>query len=396
MIFLKILFYCGFVYLVISVSWLALLTVASWFFKTKKNKGSSLLRLGVIIPAHNEEDGIASTIASIKQCNYDQNLLRIIVLADNCTDNTASIARAAGVLCIERTDLKQRGKGQALDWFLKTHKAEYQDLAGLSFVDADVICHPDLFFELSESLSHPDVQVVQGFNGVANPLVNWRTALVTAAFNVFNHLRMAANNKLFGTGMLKGLGMAFETSVLSKYGWPAHSVVEDVEFSMLLLNDNINIHYNPKAIITSEMATTKQQADIQRSRWEGGRFRLAAKMLPELGIRIIKGEFHLLHAFMDLFVFPLALLMIFLLLWIGLSWWLAPLTLPVLLGLFAIIIFYVASGQLQRRMGIKLWLYLGAAPLFILWKVLVYAKMLLHKNKNGGWQRTKRNSELDK
>ena len=396
MILLQIFFFAGFAYLVLAIMWLALLTVASWFFKPKKSSDSALLRMGVIVPAHNEEDGIAGTIASIQGCNYDQDLLKIIVLADNCTDNTAATAKEAGVLCLERTNPDQRGKGQALDWFLKTQKEHYEDLDGLSFVDADVICDPDLFRELSASLSHPDVQVVQGFNGAANPLTNWRTALVAAAFNVFNHLRMAANNKLFGTAMLKGLGMAFETSVLSKYGWPAHSVIEDVEFSLLLLDENIDIHYNPAAIITSEMASTKTQADGQRSRWEGGRFRLAADLLPRLGMRMLKGEFRFLHAFMDLFVLPLALLVVFLLVWIGLSCWLAPATLPILLGLLGIILLYVASGQIQRRMGIKLWLYLCAAPLFIFWKMLVYAKMLLHKNKNDGWQRTKRNSELDK
>lgn len=396
MILLQILFFFGLAYLFLAVTWLSILTTASWFFTTKKVTDSPLLHLGVIIPAHNEEDGIASTIASIQQCNYEQDLLKIIVLADNCTDNTATAARQAGALCLERTDPDQRGKGQALDWFLKTQRDHYQDVDGLSFVDADVCCHPDLFRELSASLSHPEVQVVQGFNGVANPLVNWRTALITAAFNVFNHLRMAANNKLFGTAMLKGLGMAFETSVLTKYGWPAHSVVEDVEFSLLLLDEKINIHYNPAAIITSEMATTKTQADGQRSRWEGGRFQLAVKLLPALGTRVIKGEFRFLHAFMDLFVLPLALLVIILFLWIGLAFWLAPSTLPVLLGLLVLILFYVASGQLQRRMGVKHWLYLSAAPLFIFWKLLLYAKMLLPKNRNGGWQRTKRNSELDK
>lgn len=394
MIVYNVLFYSGFAYLLLAVGWLGLLTIASWFFTAKKSEKSPLQRMGVVIPAHNEEDGILGTITSITRCHYDQKLLKIIVLADNCTDNTATVARQAGVLCLERTNTEQRGKGQALDWFLKTGKEHYQDLDALSFVDADVICHPDLFRELSASLSHPDVQVVQGFNGVANPGINWRTALVTAAFNVFNHLRMAANNKLFGTAMLKGLGMAFKTSVLARYGWPAHSVVEDVEFSLLLLQEKIDIHYNPDAIITSEMASTRTQADTQRSRWEGGRFQLAVTLLPDLGRRILKGEFRFLHAFMDLFVLPLALLVMLLLLWIVLACWFARPALPWLMGLSGIIVCYVASGQLQRRMGLQHWLYLSAAPLFIFWKLLVYGKMMVRKN--SGWQRTIRNSELKK
>ena len=393
MILLQIVYYAGLAYLLVAALWLGLLTLASWFFQPKKEGGSPLLRMGVVIPAHNEEDGIAGTVASVKACNYDQHLLKIIVLADNCGDNTAAAARAAGAVCLERSNTEQRGKGQALDWFLKTQKEQYQDLDAISFVDADVICHPDLFRELSASLSHADVRVVQGFNGVANPLVNWRTALVTAAFNVFNHLRMAGNNKLFGTAMLKGLGMAFETSVLARYGWPAHSVVEDVEFS-LLLGEDVAVHYNPDAIITSEMASTRTQADDQRSRWEGGRFRLAAGLLPKLGKRMLSGEFRFLHAFMDLFILPLALLVLLLFLWITIAWWCRPQSLTWLLGALAIIVCYVASGQLQRHMGVKLWFYLSAAPLFIFWKLLVYAKMLVQNNIC--WKRTIRDSELEK
>jgi len=393
MIIVTALFSIVFVYLVISVSWLGLLTLSSWLFSPKKDEDASLLRLGVVIPAHNEENGIAGTIESVRQCTYDHDLLKIIVLADNCSDNTAVKARETGALCLERTNLEQRGKGQALDWFLKTQQEHYLDLDGISFVDADVICHPDLFRQLSASLSHPDVQVVQGFNGVANPLVNWRTALTSAAFNVFNHLRMAACDRLFGTSMLKGLGMAFETPILARYGWPAHSVVEDVEFSLLLLGEKIAIHYNPDAIITSEMASTRTQADGQRSRWEGGRFRLAAAQLPRLAGLIMKGQFRFFHAFMDLFVLPLALVVILLLVWLGLAWLFVPGAVPWLVVMLAVVVCYVASGQLQRRAGLKLWFYLCAAPLFLLWKIIVYGKMLVEKK--SGWTRTIRDSEMD-
>ncbi len=392
---MTLLFYFGLGYLSLAVAWLVLLTGASWLFRAKTVAGAPLLHLGVVIPAHNEQEGIVSTIASIKRCDYPSELLRIIVIADNCSDNTAELARAAGVCTLVRANPEARGKGQALDWFLTSGREHYLDLAGLCFVDADVTCDVRLFRELSASLSCPGVEVVQGFNGVANSAVNWRTALVTAAFNVFNHLRMAGNNYLFGTAMLKGLGMAFATPVLARFGWPAHSEVEDVEFSLLLLQHRIAVHYNPAAVITSEMATSGGQANPQRQRWEGGRFRLAARLLPGLAAKVGQGQFRYLHALLDFLVPPLSLLVFLVMVWLCWAWLLVPPALPVLWLLLAGLSCYVASGQLQRRAGLKMWLYLAAAPLFVLWKLTVYGSMIL-RGRSTGWQRTLRSAELPK
>jgi cellulose synthase/poly-beta-1,6-N-acetylglucosamine synthase-like glycosyltransferase len=250
-----------------------------------------------------------------------------------------------------------------------------------------------MFRELSASLSHPEVRVVQGFNGVANPYENWRTALNASAFNVFNHVRMAGNNRLFGSSALRGLGMAFQTAVLQKYGWPAYSVVEDTEFTLLLQKDRVKVEYNPAAIITSEMAASRQQADRQRQRWEGGRFALAAKVLPGLIAKVLSGQLKYLHHAMDLLIPPLSLLVVMLILWSCLSAFLHPESWYNVLLFFALLFFYVASGQLQRRAGLKLWGYLLAAPFFILWKLLIYIKMIFSPTSQG-WFRTVRKAEI--
>lgn len=379
--------------LAVSISWLLLLTIGSWLYKPQRDPSAPLLKLGVIIPAHNEELGIQTTIEAIRECDYPQELLTIMVIADNCSDRTADIARQSGVIVVERTNPEQIGKGQALDWFLTTKKDLYQNLEAVSFVDADVTPDTNMFKELSAALSSPSTKAVQGFNGVANPLDNWRTALNTAAFNVFNHLRMAGNNKLFGTSMLKGLGMAFTTDVLLKHGWPAHSVVEDVEFSLVLLDDNITIQYNPYAVITSEMATSRKQADSQRLRWEGGRFRLATKIVPQLIAKLLNRHFQYLHFIMDLVIPPLAILVVLLICAFFLALTLFPQSLPLVIGLMVSIIFYIASGQLQRKAGIRLWLYLFTSPAFILWKLFVYIKMIFLQKKLA-WTRTTRKTEM--
>ena len=290
--------------------WLALLTLGSWLYKAKKDPSAPLLRLVVIIPAHNEELQIGKVIEEIRSCDYPEELLQIIVIADNCTDNTALLARQGGVESLERFDLCHPGKGQALEWFLQTHQELYEQEDALVFVDADVLIDQNMLKELSASLAHPAVEVVQGFNGVSNPYYNWRTALTAAAYNVFNHVRMAGNNYFFNTATLKGLGMAFEVKILQESGWPAHSVVEDMEFSILLLEKHITVQYNPAAIITSEAAAVRKQADAQRRRWEGGRFRLLLDFLPRLSREFFNGNWKMGVMIMDLCIPPLSLLML--------------------------------------------------------------------------------------
>ncbi len=374
-------------YLCLVTGWLILLTLASWCYREKTDRNAPPLFLGVVIPAHDEASGIGETVGAVLGCDYPKDRMKIMVIADHCTDDTAGIARRAGAVVFVREGSEERGKGRALDWFLRECRGAFRDLDALVFVDADARVDRRMLRELSASLSHPDVSVVQGFNGVANPLENWRTALNTAAFNVFNHLRMAGNGRLFGTAMLKGLGMGMRTEVLTAHGWPAHSPVEDMEYSLLLLEKNVGIHYNPRAVITSKMEGKRSAADAQRRRWEGGRMALVPKMLPGLFKTMIAGKPGALYAVMDLLIPPLSLLVGLLLVWtIGVVLAMPDFSqvCPILLGG---IVFYVISGQLQRGAEPALWFYLCATPAFIAWKLgLLFGREL------GGakWERKRR------
>jgi len=391
---LRVLFDSYLLLLGLACAWLVLLTLGAWFFRRKVNPEAAPLKMGVLVPAHNEELQLPATIAAIRRCSYPEGMLEIFVIADNCTDKTAEVARSEGVTTVERTNPDMRGKGQALDWFLTSKQELYASCDVITIIDADVEPENRYFLELSASLSHPEVQVVQAYNGVSNPYDSWRTALMSAAFNVFNHLRMAGNITLFGTAMLKGNGMAFETEILKKYGWPAHSVVEDVEFSLLLLEDHVNVHYNPRAVIRSEMAVSHSQGTSQRERWEGGRFALAADLIPRLAGKCLQGQFRFFHALMDLAVPPLSVLVLA----VCAALVIAALLFRDLLGIplvyLGAIIFYVASGQLQMHAPLRLWCSLAAAPLFVFWKLIIYVKMAIF-GKGDRWVRTTRKAELE-
>ena len=378
----------------LPAGYLLLCTIAAYLFKKEVAAENRFLHICVLIPAHNEEEGIIRTIESVRACDYPVNLFTVYVIADNCTDRTAEKARSAGALTFERFDNVNRGKGQALDWFLKNHVEKYSKTDIISIIDADVSPDKNYLREISVSLSNSKIQVVQAFNSVSNPKDGWRPALSDAAFNVFCHLRMAGSARLAGTAVLKGNGMAFKTELLKKYGWPCHSVVEDMEFTLHLLVDGITVSYNPDAVIRSEMVTSGKSATSQRRRWEGGRFMLVRKMtLPLLKLYAATGQTRYLYALAELATPPLSLLiMLFSLASAGALMLLEGAWLILAASFWLILVFYVISGQIQRQAQLSTWLYLATAPLYILWKIPIYAGMML-KKKSTAWVRTAREAE---
>jgi 1,2-diacylglycerol 3-beta-glucosyltransferase len=382
--------------LCLPVGYLLMVTIAAWRFRKPDPSGGPPLHLGVLIPAHNEASGIGRTIRTVSDGDYPAHRCEVMVIADNCSDDTAGAARAAGARVFERRDPAHPGKGQALDWFLTHFQDRYRHLDAIVIIDADVAVDRRCLVEISASLGRPDVQVVQGYNGVSNPRAGWRPALCDAAFNVFNHLRMAGAAHLSGAAVLKGLGMGFRTEVLLRYGWPAHSIVEDQEFTLMLLADGIRVQYNPDAVVRSEMVTRGSRAAGQRSRWEGGRFALIRGMAPVLLRRwVARWDSRDFYALCELGMPPLSLLVLAILpatvasaLWLPQWAWLAA-------GQWLVLAGYVASGQVQRRAPLSTWLYLAAAPFFVLWKIPLYIKMAAG-TRPMRWTRTPREAEARK
>jgi 1,2-diacylglycerol 3-beta-glucosyltransferase len=392
MIIIQLLIKSLLILLALPAGYLLLSTIASYLFKKEEPVNNRFLNIGVLIPAHNEEEGIRRTIENILASDYPANRFEIFVIADNCTDSTANNARKAGAKVFERFDDLNRGKGEALDWFLRNCREHYRQTSAITIIDADVCPDKNYLREISASLSNPEIQVVQAFNGVSNPRAGWRPALVDAAFNVFNHLRMAGSSRLSGSAILRGNGMGFRTELLKHYGWPSHSIVEDIEFTLLLLQDGINVHYNPDAVIRSEMVTSGKNASSQRNRWEGGRFMLVRNMtLPLLRLFRNTGDSRYLYALAELAVPPLSLLVMLFTLATAGSLLLDEGWLMYAAAFWVIMLLYLISGQIQRQASLSTWLYLAAAPLYVLWKIPIYTGMML-KNKTNEWVRTTRES----
>lgn len=381
-------------YLLLISTYLFVLCVGAWLYRPPVNHAAPPCTFALLIPAHNEESHLPGLMSSAGALNYPPGKFRLFIVADNCTDATAALARAAGVEVLERHDLERRGKGPALDWALRTHAEALAGYDAIALVDADMHIHPDFLRHLSASISVPGVEVVQSLNTVANPDTNWRTALGFVGFSVINYLRPCGRCWLGGTGELRGSGMAFRSEVLLKYGWPAHSLAEDVEFSKLLLLDGIRVHFNPRALVTSEIPTHTAQVKVQQQRWEKGKLDLLKRYLPVLTKRLFRRpSICNLDALLDLLVPPQSVLVLMYLLAIALSLLVHPFWTGLLLACLAADALCIVSALLMARAPLKVWLYLAAVPLLLLKKLPFYLKMLLTRHE-GGWQRTPRNKEV--
>jgi 1,2-diacylglycerol 3-beta-glucosyltransferase len=386
---------CGTILLLPAI-YLGVLTVAGlWGRRDRKQIGEGTLpRIAVVIPAHDEGLLICPTIQAVMASRYPKDRFSIYVIADNCTDTTAMLASACGALVAERTNPAQRGKGFAIDWFLRSRANELAEYDVIALIDADTIVDGNFLIEAGREIGSGRSKVVQGYYGVANTDAGWRASLSEAAFAVSHHLRLLGRNRLGGTASLKGNGMAFEAGLLIEKGWPAHSLVEDLEFALMLLEDGIRVRYLPNAKVMAEMVTDREAAGRQRVRWEGGR----AKVVSDMGGRLLgqalrKRDGALLEAWMDLICPPMGLYVKFLL--VGLlfgilvgSDWIVRAT-----GVaFALTAAHVLIAMWHRKVSGEVWRALLLVPCFLLQKIPVYMSLLLN-GPGQAWVRTKRNGE---
>jgi cellulose synthase/poly-beta-1,6-N-acetylglucosamine synthase-like glycosyltransferase len=383
-------------YLGVISGYLILVTAGSLLLRKQVDSTAEPLRIAVLSPAHNEELQIEATLAQMFASEYPREKFDVFVIADNCSDATAVRARAAGATAFERTDKVLRGKGQALDWCVKTHKDTFAKYDAVALVDADGIVDPRFLAEISASLSHPDVKVVQAWYGVSNPDAGWRTALTWAGFALINGLRPAGRTHWGGTADIKGSGMAFRSEVLLSYGWPAYSIVEDIEFSLRLLLDGILVHFNPDAAVISEMPTTKAQAEPQRRRWEGGRLQTVRTYAPPLLRAFARSpRWRFLDMLLELCVPPLSLLVFMELACMIAAAFVSWPYFAMFASFFAVTCLYVITGLRQRNAPREVWLGLLAVPLFLLWKIPFYLRLFTGK-KQEEWERTKRLAEVER
>lgn len=351
-------------------------------------------RFDVVVPAHDEEAGIADTVKSLLALDYPRERYRVVVVADNCTDRTAEAATAAGARVLTRVDAQRRGKGYALAHAFETLGAEAVADAFV-VVDADTLVSPNLLGAFAARLA-AGAQALQAEYGVRNPAASWRTRLAHLAFTLFHDVRSSARERLRLSCGLRGNGMGFTRALLAQVPHDAFSVVEDLEYGIRLGLAGHRVHYVAEARVVGEMAASEEASRSQRERWEGGRLQIARRFAGPLLARALRQRSAvLLDLALDVLVPPLSYVVLAAVgglcasgagLAFGLRTWLAS-------GLFAVavlgLVVYVARGLVSSGLGWQGVADLLRAPFFVAWKVA----LLLRRGgaaRRGEWVRTKR------
>ncbi|MEO8445218.1 MAG: glycosyltransferase family 2 protein [Gammaproteobacteria bacterium] len=309
------------------------------------------LHFDVIVPAHDEAPVIERTVTSLLAMDWPRDRFRVVVIADNCTDETAALARASGAEVLERHNTEERGKGHALAFAFAASKAlGWAD--ALVVIDADTVASGNLLGAMATRLE-AGAHAVQAHYGVLNPDSSWRTRLMTIALAAFHTVRSRSRERLGLSCGIRGNGWCITRELLAAAPYAAFSLAEDLEYGIDIGLAGYRVHYAGEALVAAEMVSGEEAARSQRQRWEGGRLALVrSRVLPLLKAASRPGGAVCLDLLLDLLLPPL-------------SW--------VALGIVAL---FVAAALGTATTGVPVgWLWLAAA---------CGAGLLLHVLR--GWQ----------
>lgn len=227
------------------------------------------IRFRVLIPARDEQAQIAAAIRSVLDSEYPEDLRRVIVVADNCTDGTAAVAVASGAEVWERSDPGRASKGAALEWALD-RLLDGEGWDAVVLLDADGRLQSRFLATVNARLLD-GARVVQGERRVVNAeasLVSWLASVSSAAQWV---LRPRGRARLGAAAKLLGSGMVIRRDVLEQCPWRMTGLAEDVEYWLALLARGIHPVVEPAAVVTDVGPTDLAAARVQRARWEAGK-----------------------------------------------------------------------------------------------------------------------------
>ena len=226
-------------------------------------------RFMAIIPAHNEEAVVANLVESLKNQNYAKELYDIYVIADNCTDKTAQVAKEAGAIVYERFDENKKTKGYALQWFLAQKIEEDAPYDAFCVFDADNIADKNFLKAMNKKLCQGE-NVVQGYRDIKNPTDNWITAGYAIFYWTMNRFYHLARYNLGLSPLLNGTGFMVRFDVIKPTGWDTKTLTEDIEFSLKNIIEGRKLGWATDAIVYDEQPTGFKQSWSQRSRWTVG------------------------------------------------------------------------------------------------------------------------------
>lgn len=377
--------------LLVVAAYLLTLTLAALVARpSPPPAGPGRRRFAVLVPAHNEEGLIARILDNLVALDYPRDCVDIHVVADNCTDGTAAVARTHGAIVHERTDQRLRGKGHALQWLLRQIETEVRSYDAFVVLDADSVVDGQ-FLRSMDARLQAGSQVLQAYYSVLNvgesPLATLRYAALAAV-----HYLRPLGRSVFGLSCgLKGNGMCFAAAIVQRFDWRWFTLAEDVEFHLALVGQGVRVDFAPEAHVLADMPVTLGQAASQNERWERGRLELLKHHAPGLirdGLRLRSAL--RLDAVAEQLVPPLSVpfalggLTLIASLIVG-SPIGAALAGASLLGQ----LIYLLTALALVRAPASAYLALSYAPVYIGWKAWLYSRALV-STRSMAWVRTAR------
>lgn len=348
------------------------------------------LRIAVLIPAHNESIGIAATIHSVLPQLTARD--RLVVVADNCSDDTVAVAAATGAQVVERHDTSLRGKGYALDFGVRHLAADAPDV--VIIVDADCVLADNVITRISHTCSLTGRPVQALYLMKTPPAAGPMAPIAEFAWIVKNLVRPLGYHRLGLPCQLMGTGMAFPWNVLRLAPLATGHIVEDMKMGIELADAGFAPLFCPDALVSSVFPESREGTRSQRTRWEHGHLGMIAGEAPRYLLRALRSaNLPLLALVVDMCVPPLALLTLGVtascaagLVYYGLSGRADVLILALIaltcLGA-AVLLAWVTFGRHALSFG-----RLAYAPIYALGKIPLYLKFLVSRQVD--WIRSKR------
>ena len=330
-------------------------------------------RFVIAIPAHDEGAVIEETVRRLLALDYPRDLFSVHIVADHCTDDTASLARVAGAVVHERQEGPRSGKGAALSWLLGRVLDDRCD--AVVIFDADTQVDAQFLRVMDTRLAAGD-QVVQGRHVISNPEAGWYPALMWAMFMVDNRFQNLGRVNLGCSAKHMGDSICFRAGVLRRVGW-GEGLTEDFQLRQRLLLEGIRIGYEPAAVGRGEAALTWAQAQAQRKRWLRGTHdssqRFARRLLAE-GLRrwdgaLIDGA---LQAYLPSYSTLTMICGAAVVAQVGVNWVAGPVFPWAAVGgwiaALAALFVYPLIGLALERAPLRAYVVILSGPLFILWR----------------------------
>jgi len=243
----------------------------------------------LIVAAHNEESVIKYMVESLYKLDYNHDKYKVFVIADNCTDNTAEIAREAGAIVYERFNDKLRGKGHALEWmFDKIYKLD-ESFDCICIFDADNVVSRNFLKEINEQ-HNKGYKVVQGNIESKNPYDSWIATAYSTSFWMIGKLYQQARYNINLTCQLSGTGFSIDIELLKKLGWGATCLTEDMEFTAKLSLNGYKVGWAHNAYVFDEKPLYFGQSWRQRKRWMQGHADVATRFALQLFKKAVKDK----------------------------------------------------------------------------------------------------------